>query len=291
MNELKTISSLIDDFNAKYSLDWFLECKNKFEQIPDNLLKSGSKFVASIRRLTFENDTLKEYFNQEEYTLYDFCYGLKDIYIGHLQENKFETVGELEDGYPKEVLIKGEEFMNLLPNPSLVIWKKELLNCYDRNLSFCKSPHDEIKYLQFEIGYFRKLISTYQTSSECVMLISEFIRTEIINPLENRYEFAHERNAIINHEEAKTAILFNLTNAQFLNFYFFLVKKGIIDYENDATELSALLSKGIKTKQKNSKFESPNPVSLKRQMDRASKFIQKANFNELEDFISSLTKE
>ena len=290
MNELKTISSLIDDFNAKYSLDWFLECKNKFEQIPDNLLKSGSKFVASIRRLTFENDTLKEYFNQEEYTFYDFCYGLKDIYIGHLQENKFETVGELEDGYPKEVLIKGEEFMNLLPNPSLVIWKKELLNCFDKNLSSCKSTQDEINFLQFEISHLKELINSYKASSEYVMLISEFIRTEIIKPLENRYEFAHEKNAIINHEEAKTAILFNITNAQFLKFYFFLVKKGIIDYENKAIELSALLSKGIKTKQ-NSKFKSPNPVSLKRQMDRASKFIQKANFNDIEDFISSLTKE
>lgn len=290
MKELKTISNLINDFNAKYSLTWFLECKSKFQLIPDNLHNSSVMFMANIQYLIYENDTLKEVLIQEEYTLYDFCYGLKDIYTGHLQENKFETVGEFEDGYPKEILIKGEEFINTLPDPSLIIWKKELLNCFEKNLSFCKSPQDEIKYLQFEISHLKELIKSYKASSEYVIIIGKFISTEIIKPLENKYEFAQERNLIINHDETKTAILFNLSNAQFCKLFFYLVEKGIIDYENNPTELSELLSKSIKTKHKG-KFKSPHPISIARAIPRGSEFIFKGSLPKIEDFISSLTKE
>ena len=289
MKKLINVSDFIDGFTDRYSPHWFSECQTKFEQLPYNLNNHTNEIIAPIRYLSFKHDGISFKIEEEKYTLYDFCYGLKDIYLDDFQENKFKTIGELPNGYPEEILIEGEEYANFLPEPSLNIWKIAFVNSFDKDLSMLVHPTDKSKYFEYQIDMLKSIITNQKTSSHYASIITEFINTEIIKHLEHKYEREKELSQIIYSHETKTAINFDLTTENFCKLFLYLVKLGIIEYDNKPKALSDLLSKGVKIKIK-SKFVSPNPASLAKGLNRAAKFIRSTSQPEIDDFISSLSK-
>ena len=288
MTKYISVADFIEEFTEVYSLKWFLQCQTKFSQLPDNLHHDKNQFIAIIRHSSFEQDILNFKPTEINYTLYDFCYGVKDIYPDDYEDSKFKTIGQLPNGYPEDVLIEGKEY-NLMPAPSLIVWKYNFNRYFERDLSSIGPTTEKIKFIEFHIQALYTLISKLDSSSYYGQLITKFIKEELIEPFNWKFEHLKEVAQIISHHEMEIAVNFNLTLSDFCKLFFYLIENGIITYNNNPKHISELLSKGVKIKNE-SEFKSPNPLTIPKEFSRAAEFIRDSSPMQIDDFLNSLIK-
>ena len=287
------IQEIIERFKTTYTANWFEDCQSKFEKFPYNSENNSNNFLAPIENYEFKEDNWVIFYKEEEYTLYDFCLGLKSVKTDtepFLQENKFITIGELPNGYPHDVLEPHESFINYFPKSLLVTWRNNFQQTFQKEALKVELITDRSKYMEYIRREIDGFINGCLSSSKYTICINKFLEEEIIGLIDRELMLINPIIQIIESPKTTgTKLSFNVTLAGFCKLFFFLVEKGIVNYENNPKDISDYFRDNIKIKKQNV-YKSPNSASVSKQLVRGKDFIKETPPNDIEKFLLSLKK-
>ena len=144
-----------------------------------------------------------------------------------------------------------------------------------------------MEYIRREIDGF---INGCLSSSKYTICINKFLKEEIIGLIDGELKLINPIVQIIESPKVNgTKLNFNLTLAAFCRLFFFLVEKGIVNYEGNPKDLSDYFRDNIKIKKYNV-YESPNSATVSKELDRGQKYIKETTPLKLEEYLLSIIK-